>query len=296
VEIRPALPDDADAVAAVRRETFPYKVLSPAGARYMISVQSPGERFLALVAEDEGELVAWGSAGLNVWTSDQGQGNISLYVHPEHRRKGIGGALSDRLHEHLQEIGAVRVRTFVQSEGLGFAKRRGYDGSRLMHYSGLDPRVLPDQPLTPERIRLVTLDKLGPRQIYAADTVASLDEPSDSPLDAVNYEDWLQDIWNAPDSDKSLSVAAMTGDQVACFTAIETDGDRAWSGMTGTIPAYRGRGLAKLVKSVALRRCAVSGITGAFTSNDDENGPMLAINNWLGYRRVQTETGLLHTL
>jgi hypothetical protein len=50
------------------------------------------------------------------------------------------------------------------------------------------------------------------------------------------------------------------------------------------------------VKSVALRRCAESGITGAFTSNDDENGPMLAINNWLGYRRVQTETGLLHTL
>ncbi|QNE21500.1 hypothetical protein F1D05_30760 [Kribbella qitaiheensis] len=29
---------------------------------------------------------------------------------------------------------------------------------------------------------------------------------------------------------------------------------------------------------------------------DDENGPMLAINNWLGYRRIATEHGLLRTL
>ncbi|MDX6249755.1 MAG: hypothetical protein QOF10_3115 [Kribbellaceae bacterium] len=296
MEIRPAVPDDAEAVAAVRRETFLYKVLSPAAARYMISVHAPGERFLGLVAEDDGKVVGWGSAGLNVWTSDQGQAGISVYVHPEHRRQGIGGALSDRLHQRLQEIGAVRVRTFVQPEGLAFAKRRGYDGSRLMHYSGLDPRVLPDQPATPEGIELVTLDQLEPRQLYVADSVASLDEPSDSPLDAMDYDEWLQKIWNAPGPDRSLGVAGMAGDEVACFTAIETDGDRAWSGMTGTIPAYRGRGLAKLVKSVALRRCAEAGITGAFTSNDDENGPMLAVNNWLGYRRVQTETGLLRTL
>jgi len=66
--------------------------------------------------------------------------------------------------------------------------------------------------------------------------------------------------------------------------------------MTGTIPAHRGRGLAKLVKSVALRRAAQAGVSGAFTSNDDENGPMLAVNNWLGYRRVQTQFGLLPSL
>ena len=47
---------------------------------------------------------------------------------------------------------------------------------------------------------------------------------------------------------------------------------------------------------VALRRAAAAGIVGAFTSNDDENGPMLAVNNWLGYRRGETQTGLLRTL
>ncbi len=50
------------------------------------------------------------------------------------------------------------------------------------------------------------------------------------------------------------------------------------------------------MKSVALRRCAQAGIVSAFTSNDDANGPMLAINDWLGYRRIETQTSLLRTL
>jgi GNAT superfamily N-acetyltransferase len=296
VVIRPVVADDADAVAALRRAVFPYKVLSPAAARHMITVQDPRERFRALVVESGGELVAWGSAGLNVWTSEPGQSSTSIYVRPDHRTQGIGSTLFDRLHQHLSEIGAIRVKTFVQPDGLEFARNRGYDGSRQMHYSGVDVRSLPEQPSTPAGIELVRMDEVDPRHAYTADTIASLDEPGDAPLDAIEYDHWLEEIWNAPAMDKSLSIAAMAGDEMVCFTAMETDGDRAWSGMTGTIPSYRGRGLAKLVKSVALRRCAATGITAAYTSNDDENGPMLAINNWLGYRRVQTELGLLRPL
>ncbi|MFK4086577.1 GNAT family N-acetyltransferase [Kribbella sp. NPDC020789] len=296
VRIRPATGDDAEGVSALRRAVYSYKILSPEAARHMITVSSPAERFLGLVAEVDGDVVAWGSAGLNNWTSEAGQSDLSIYVHPEHRKQGIGSALAERLHQHLTEAGAVRVRTFVQPEGLEFARNLGYDGNRQMHYSGVDTATLPPQPPTPEDIVLVTLDKLEPRQVFVADTTSSLDEPSDVPMDAPDYDDWLDEIWTAPGLDKSLSVAAMAGSDVACYTAVETDGDRAWSGMTGTIPAYRGRGLAKLVKSVALRHCAAAGITAAYTSNDDANAPMLAVNNWLGYRRVQTELALLRTL
>jgi GNAT superfamily N-acetyltransferase len=296
MHIRAAVSDDAVAIAAVRRETFPYLVMSATLIRHLISVHAPRERLLRLVAESGGKVVGGGSASLNVWTSEAGQGDLSIYVHPEHRQQGIGGALAARLHDHLQEIGAVRARAFAEPVGLEFAKRRGYDGTRQMHYSGLDPRVLPDQPPIPDGIELVRIDELDPRQAYTADAIATLDEPSDSPTDSIEYDDWLREVWESPALDKSLSVAAMAGDEVACFTAIETDGDRVWSGMTGTIPAHRGRGLAKLVKSVALRRAAQAGVTGAFTSNDDENGPMLAVNNWLGYRRAQTQLGLLRSL
>ncbi|MEV5965709.1 GNAT family N-acetyltransferase [Kribbella sp. NPDC051952] len=296
VKIRAAVGDDAEGVAAVRRAVYSYKSMSPASARHMITVSAPEERFLPLVAEVDDTVVAWGSAGLNVWTSEPGQSDLSIYVHPQHRKQGIGTALADRLHQHLTEVGAIRVRAFVHPDGLDFARNLGYDGTRRLHYAGVDVRSLPPQPQTPEGIELVTLDQVDPRQAYTADSIASLDEPSDSPLDAIAYDRWLEETWQSPGMDKALSVAAMAGDEMVCFTVIETDGDRAWSGMTGTIPSYRGRGLAKLVKSVALRRAAAAGITHAYTSNDDENGPMLAINNWLGYERVETELALLLTL
>jgi GNAT superfamily N-acetyltransferase len=244
--------------------------MSVAAVRHMITVQSPGERFLPLVALRDGEIVAWGSAGLNVWTSEPGQSEVAVYVHPEHRKQGIGSALAERLHQHLTEVGAVRVRTFVHPDGLEFARNLGYDGTRQMHFAGLELTALPPQPPTPDGIELVSFDDVDPRAAYTADTIASLDEPSDSPLDAVEYDTWFEEV--------------------------ETATDRMWSGMTGTIPGYRGRGLAKLVKSAALRRAAAAGITWAYTSNDDENTPMLAVNNWLGYHRVQTELGLLRTL
>jgi hypothetical protein len=57
--------------------------MSPAATRYLITVHQPAERFLALVEESEGELVAWGSAGLDVWTSAPGQRQVA-----QHRRTG----------------------------------------------------------------------------------------------------------------------------------------------------------------------------------------------------------------
>jgi GNAT superfamily N-acetyltransferase len=296
VVVRQAVADDAEAVAAVRLAVYPYKAMSVAAVRHMITVQSPGERFLPLVALRDGEIVAWGSAGLNVWTSEPGQSEVAVYVHPEHRKQGIGSALAERLHQHLTEVGAVRVRTFVHPDGLEFARNLGYDGTRQMHFAGLELTALPPQPPTPDGIELVSFDDVDPRAAYTADTIASLDEPSDSPLDAVEYDTWFEEVWSSPAMDKSLSVGAMAGDELVAFTVVETATDRMWSGMTGTIPGYRGRGLAKLVKSAALRRAAAAGITWAYTSNDDENTPMLAVNNWLGYHRVQTELGLLRTL
>ncbi|MBM0224834.1 hypothetical protein [Micromonospora sp. ATA51] len=64
-----------------------------------------------------------------------------------------------------------------------------------------------------------------------------------------------------------------------------TDGrDRYWSGMTGTRRAFRSRGLAKLAKNDSLHLARAAGYTAAFTGNDTENAPLLAINTWFGYR------------
>ena len=60
-------------------------------------------------------------------------------------------------------------------------------------------------------------------------------------------------------------------------------GERAWSDMTGTLPAYRGRGFARLAKQHTLVAAAGAGVTRAMAGNDDANAPMVAVNRSLGY-------------
>ncbi len=55
------------------------------------------------------------------------------------------------------------------------------------------------------------------------------------------------------------------------------------------LPAYDDDGLDP-------RAVYTAGVSTAYTAMDDRNGPMLAVNAWLGYRRVATEVGLSRTL
>jgi GNAT superfamily N-acetyltransferase len=63
---------------------------------------------------------------------------------------------------------------------------------------------------------------------------------------------------------------------------------RTFSAYTGTLRAYRGRGLARLAKLGVMRRLAELGVTLALTENDETNAPMLAINQRLGYRPMES--------
>ena len=56
--------------------------------------------------------------------------------------------------------------------------------------------------------------------------------------------------------------------------------------MTGTLRDYRGRGLALLVKRATLVNAAGCGVELVTTENDETNGPMLRVNEKLGYQPV----------
>ncbi|MGW7333408.1 N-acetyltransferase family protein, partial [Streptomyces sp. NPDC054840] len=130
-----------------------------------------------------------------------------------------------------------------------------------------------------------------PRPLFEADAEATSDEPGDVVAGSADYEDWLAQIWNNPTLDKELTTVALVDGVVASFSAVRTDGaTRYGSAMTGTLRAFRGRGLAKLAKTVSLHRARAAGYTEAFTGNDAGNGPMLAINEWFGYEICATET------
>jgi GNAT superfamily N-acetyltransferase len=297
VTIRSAVPGDADAIAGLRRVVYPYLVTSAAEVRRDLAEPVPARQAAEWVAIGSGgDIVGAGRCGLNIWTSETGIAYAAVVVHPDRRRQGIGSALLDHVVDHLSAVGATRIQAFVQDSSAGFADRRGFRQNRVLHYVSTGLSSLPPQPPTPPGITVVSAAEAGPELMYAADTAATLDEPSDSPSDAVEYDEWLHSVWTTPTQRNDLSIAALADGEVASFTAIQADGDRVWSGMTGTLREYRGRGLAKLVKSMALHRAADAGIRTAATSMDDRNGPMRAINEWLGYRPVATHLGMSRTL
>ncbi|MEH1169597.1 GNAT family N-acetyltransferase [Micromonospora sp. CPCC 205539] len=297
MRIRSARPDDAPAVVALKALVFPYLVRGVASTRKMIAEPPPEVGWAGFVAEVDTQVVGWVTAQRNGSTSTADFGDINLlHVHPEHRRRGIGTALLTTATGHLAPLGVRRMRAFAQPEALPFARRHGFEPSRELRFSALDlvpPPALPDPP---PGVRLRPIAEMDPQLLYAADLASAIDEPGDVPVDAMSYQSWRYDVWENLGLDKAASTAAEVDGEVAAFSLVKRDGDRMWSDYTCSVPAYRGRGLARLAKTAALHRAAANGVRVAYTSNDEENAPMLAINARLGYRPVATEWSCLAEL
>lgn len=294
--IRTARPDDASEIVALRAVVHPYLVRGVESTRQMIAEPPPGEDWLPFVAEQDGRVVGWASAYRNSQTSVPDFGEIStLHVHPEHRGRGVGTALLTAALDHLRSIGARQVLTRALPESLPFARRHGFAPGRELRYSALELRPAPPAPVAPQGVRLVPIAELDPRRIYLAN-VACADEPGDVPSDAISYATWHYEVWQNVGLDREASTAAEIDGELAAFSMVKRDGDRMWSDYTATLPAYRGRGLARLAKQAALHRAAAGGVRVAYTSNDEANAPMLAINARLGYRPVASQWSCLREL
>ena len=288
--IRSARPEDAPAVVALRALVYPYLVRGVEGTRQMIAT-TPRSRLVS-VAEVDGAVAGWVSA-----YATGRSGEISLlHVHPDHRGHGLGTALLDAALAHLGTLDVDRVRAWALEDSLDFARAHGFTPSRPVRYAALDLRGLPPLPPAPPGVELLPMDALDVPALHAAHVAASADEPGDVPVAPMSYDDWRSEIWDNPDMARSASVAAVVDGVPVALAELLRDGHRVWSDMTATLPAYRGRGLARLAKLAALHRARDGGATEAYTSNDEANAPMLAVNARLGYRPVATQWSCLREL
>lgn len=292
MEIRPAVPDDAEAAVELHDLIEPWSVTTAGLLRGGIENRGGSRGRGTFAAFEDDVLIGWGSRAL-VPGSEPVSGQLRVMVNPQYRSLGAGSGLVERAHEHLKAAGAVNVRVFADPESQVWASRWGYRQTRQVHYAGIDPRQTPALPEVPAGVRLAPLAEVDPRLVFAADEVAQRTKPGDAKIVSRPYEEWLADVWQSPGMMLDLSVAALQDDRVIGFTLGHGSYHKIWSQMTATMPDHRGRGLAKLVKCAALRLAAEAGVIGAYTANYDGNEPMLAVNNWLGYRRAATHTVLV---
>lgn len=297
---RPGILDDVDGYLALRRTVFPYQVNTAAGMRHFWANVPEKEQLRLFAAERDGKIVGFARCGLNTWSSEPGAATMVLVVAAEHRGQGIGSELLARVEAHLRDVGGVRVQGWSADDEatIRWLGARGFTTGHELRYSAARTDQLPPMPELPPGVTTATFAEVGPEAVFAVDSISTLDEPNDIPVDVIEYDQWLTHAWNAPELRHDVSVAVLVDGVPAAVTWLEADLEtgRGWSGGTGTLPAYRGRGLAKIAKSVSLRMGAELGITMAYTSNDEVNKPMLAINEWLGYCQVATQWSHVKTL
>ncbi|MFF0064483.1 GNAT family N-acetyltransferase [Streptomyces sp. NPDC005279] len=295
--------EDAASVSRVRRATLPYMVSTPEAVVFGVESANPAKKYRLLIAEKDGEIIGTAHAGIAYDSSEPGQSFVTPHVHPDHRGRGAGALILRTAEEHLTAEGARTVYAWAidDPESRAFAEKHGYRPTRPAHFQRLDLAngTLPALPELPAGVELRTASdfEADPRPMFRADAEATSDEPSDISTDFDDYDDWISHTWNNPLLDRGLSTVVLVDGEIAAFTAAQSDGStRYMSGMTGTLRAHRGRGFAKLAKTDSLRRARAAGYTDAFTSNDADNGPMLAINKWFGYEICATEVRHVRTL
>ncbi len=240
------------------------------------------------VAESGGEIVGYAHAALDSSAPGRGKARLWIGVRREQRGQGIGAELFRIVEEHLRSGNATRLRTWVDGDPAGerFVRQRGFELTGADRVSDVDPRAVDLsrlRELEAGNLRLVSLAE-------ALDDVEALFErysagEAELPNDLA---EWKWDDLAHPNLSQEGSFVVLDGDQPAAFCFLTVDPERgvAHNQLTATLPGYRRRGLALLVKLATTRWAAANGIERILTENDRENSGMLALNESLGYRPI----------
>ncbi|QNE23001.1 GNAT family N-acetyltransferase [Kribbella qitaiheensis] len=265
---------------------MPHLVKTARGVEAELRTNS--SRIVLIAVEDE-KVVGYGNVYLPPpGTPDGSRLRVTVQVPPADRGRGIGGALTEAITRAATEAGGGGLLIVVSDddESRRFAASHGFTLTRQMSHARAELNQLPEPAAVPDDLRLVDFDDVDPHRLWEAWGAVAGGDPSGL-SNTPEYDEWLAADWHHPDLRHDLSIALLAEDgSVVSFVSTTADAERKviWSNLTGTIPAYRGRGLAKVVKSVALARSRDAGLVTAFTGNDSNNVPMLAVNRWLGYQ------------
>ncbi len=305
--IRAYRPDDVEAFADLLAEIEPEEARSnPAGLEHWIESQPERSALRIWLLEEDGRLGGAAYAGRN-WTQSAGD-TAWLWAGVARRLRGhgAGAGLFDRAEAHAVSLGPRTIDTwaFEGTGGEAFALARGFEPSRRDLVQRLDPREADLSELEPlaearradgfEAVPLgaVREDETGLHTLYLA---AMNDIPSDEPEDYLPFDEFVYHVLEDPNLDPEASTVIVHDGRPVALALLRSMPEYGIgeSEMTGTLPEFRGRGLARLAKLRVVRGARELGLAELLTENDSENAPILAVNRRLGYRVTHTRLTLV---
>ncbi len=258
-----------------------------------------GVRFLAYLG---GHAIGAASAGrIYVHEPSFERYWLSLHVRPDARRNGLGSALWAAASEVARRAGKTGLQTSVseaQADGVAFLVHRGFEIIGRDKMVRLDLRGLdPPEVRPPSGCALTTLAERPDLEsaLHAVALEAYADIPTtDTPIAAGSFEEFrARDLRRdgIPPDALAIAVEAATGDVAGWASVMFVPGSTtvAWHDMTAVARAWRGRGVATVLKNATIVWAIEHGLEALETGNDEDNAPMRAINARLGYRPLPDE-------
>lgn len=235
---------------------------------------------LYLVALEEEEVVGLGFCGPSQTPERTA---VVVGVLPEHRRRGIGSELLDRVVAYAPELERPQISGMVFEDDPGsiaWVTNRGFEEYDRQVELSRDVGPVEDEPKAPDGIELAALDESRHEEAYEVWAECYPDMPVSPPIPAPSYEEWLEEEVSGP----VTFVALDDGRIVGAAALLDRADGLAEHGLTAVRRSHRRRGIATVLKQALVHWAAENGFRELTTWTQDGNAAMQAVNLKLGYR------------
>ncbi len=298
--IRPFEPRDYEALADLERVMFPDHAGSPREMQFNDEHRDPKVLWRRWVWEEQGRVVARSDFSQDAYSYHPQKFWVQVEVHPDFQRRGIGSALWEKVQRELEPLDPIKLQAQtceIHPEGVDFAKKHRFEIEQEEIESRLD-LVKFDPDAFGDRVQKVMEQGIGFRshgelalredhmpKLYELVTTIDVDVPWPDPYTKPEYEHWSKRMLANPNLLPEGYVVALDGEDYVGMSNLwnaEAIPD-VWTGLTGVLREYRGRGIATALKVQALGWAKEAGILGTRTWNAEQNAGMRGINRQLGF-------------
>jgi mycothiol synthase len=288
VDIRPIREDAELALAlGIHNVLHPHDALALADVKSFIAQTHDHEGYLAW---SDGAAIGMARASL---LHDRVQPVVDVLVAHEHRRRGIGSALYDCASRWVRARGHETAEVWIEDRdaaGIDFATKRGFSeiGREVRVVLDLSTSA-PPVASPPDGVEIVSWaerpDVVHGMHEVAVEAFPDIPGEEDSPVPS--FEQWLADHMQGAGDRAEATFVALHGDEVvgySKFSLTTAQPTAAHHDLTGVKRAWRGRGIARALKSAQIEWARRNGYERLVTRNEERNTPIRRLNEEFGYK------------